>query len=321
MPCINEWSPLKKMVVGIADGARYPEVDLSVRVVNNCDIHNEQDIPCNPFEQDVIDQTNEDLGQFVKALQSQNVEVVRPHVTETEYYNYCPRDSVFHYDDVTIATPMPIRARRNDWKAFAHHLDHVINIECSFDEQLYNKNAIGPKKGELAVTEHEPAFDAANILKANDHILYLVSNTGNKQGAYLLQEHLGNRAKVHLLEDVYAFSHIDSTVAFLREGLMLLNPARVKDKTQLPQPFHSWDVIWSPGPTVVHPTFSTWCSPWVLTVNLVSINENLVCLEDNQIELKRLLEKYKIDSIDLPGRHMINLGGGFHCVSLDLDRD
>jgi len=171
----------------------------------------------------------------------------------------------------------------------------------------------------LAITEHEPAFDAANIIKANDHILYLVSNTGNKKGGHLLQDILGNRAKVHMVEDIYAFSHIDSTVTFLREGLMLLNPSRIKDKNQLPKPFQSWDVIWSPQP-VVDPNAKGMCSPWVLTVNLASINENLVCIEENQIELRKELAKHKIESIGLPGRHSITLGGGFHCVTLDLDR-
>lgn len=320
MPVINEWSPLKKVIVGVADGARHPKIDLSVRIVNNCEIQDENDIPSGLFDQQIIDEANEDLDKFVDVLVSQNIEVLRPNKTQPEYYNFCPRDSVFLYDDITIATPMPTKPRKDEWKAFGHHLNNVINIDCSHSEELYNPNAIGPVDGVLAITEHEPAFDAANIIKANDHILYLVSNTGNKKGAHLLQEHLGNRATVHMVEDIYAFSHIDSTVTFLREGLMLLNPSRVKDKTQLPKPFQSWDVIWSPEP-VVDPTVKGMCSPWVLTVNLASINENLVCIEENQIELKRALEKHKIDSIGLPGRQSIALGGGFHCVTLDLDRD
>jgi hypothetical protein len=64
--------------------------------------------------------------------------------------------------------------------------------------KLYDINCIN-NKDTLALTEYSPAFDAANIIRANDDVLYLVSNTGNKKGARLLQEILGDEVKVHIL--------------------------------------------------------------------------------------------------------------------------
>jgi N-dimethylarginine dimethylaminohydrolase len=61
-------------------------------------------------------------------------------------------------------------------------------------------------------------------------------------------------------------------------------------------------------------------SIWV-GMNLLSINENLVVLEKNQHELRKKLEQYKIDCMMLPLRHQRTLGGGFHCVTLDLIRE
>ena len=52
----------------------------------------------------------------------------------------------------------------------------------------------------LAPNEKYPAFDAANAIRANDEILYLVSNSGNKKGAEYLQHQLGDTATVRLLE-------------------------------------------------------------------------------------------------------------------------
>ena len=55
-------------------------------------------------------------------------------------------------------------------------------------------------------------------------------------------------------------------------------------------------------------------------MNLFSVNPNLVALEKNQHNLRKELEKYKIDCAMLPMRHQRTLGGGFHCVTLDIVR-
>jgi len=315
----NEWSQLKKVIVGIADEAKVPEIDLSVRTINyadKCDISN---ITVGQYPNQVIEEANEDLETFVSFLQSQNIEVFRPEKNNPKYYNYCPRDNVFIHGDLTLATPMPIKARHNEWKSFEKYLHNPISIDCSYDDNLYDLNCLGDKDT-LALTEYSPAFDAANVIRSNDDILYLVSNTGNKKGAHLLQELLGKEVKVHTLEGVYSYIHIDSTIAFLREGLMLLNPERIKNKNALPKPFCDWDVIWCPEPVDIgyYMNYDN-ASKWI-NMNLFSINENLVVLEENQNNLRKELEKYKIECAMLPMRHQRTLGGGFHCVTLDLER-
>ena len=55
-------------------------------------------------------------------------------------------------------------------------------------------------------------------------------------------------------------------------------------------------------------------------VNLLSVNEKLVIVDENQTELIKTLLRYGIESIPMPMRHQRTLGGGFHCVTLDLKR-
>jgi N-dimethylarginine dimethylaminohydrolase len=55
-------------------------------------------------------------------------------------------------------------------------------------------------------------------------------------------------------------------------------------------------------------------------MNLFSVSPDLVVLEQNQDPLRRELEKRGIDCAMLPMRHQRTLGGGFHCVTLDLER-
>ncbi len=316
----NEWSQLKKVVVGIAAEAKLPEIDLSMRTINYADKSDISDIVIGNYPKKVIEEASDDLEIFVNFLQSQHIEVVRPEKNNPKYYNYCPRDSVFIHDNLTLATPMPIKARNNEWKSFERYLNNPILVECSYYKDLYNLNCLGDKDT-LALTEYSPAFDAANVIRANDDILFLISNTGNKKGAQLLQELLGNEVRVHTLEGVYSYIHIDSTIAFLREGLMLLNPERIKNKDVLPKPFCNWDAIWCPEPIDIgyYMNYNN-ASKWI-NMNLFSINPNLVVLEENQHNLRKELERYNIECAMLPMRHQRTLGGGFHCVTLDLERE
>lgn len=315
----NEWGELKKVVVGVADHARVPEIDLSVRTINYADRKDTSDISVGSYPQQVIDEANEDLEVFVNFLQKQNVEVIRPDRLETDYYNFCPRDVIFTHKDISIATPMPLKCRKNAWKPFSEILDFEV-ISCDYSDDLYNLECVG-NKDVLALKELSPAFDAANVLRSNDDILYLVSNSGNVKGAELLQEILGDRAKVHMLQGVYSYMHIDTTIAFLREGLMLLNPERIKSVDILPEPFRNWDVIWCPEPIDIgyYPGYNH-ASEWV-NMNLFSINENLVALEKNQEPTRKALEKHGIECAMLPMRHGRTLSGIFHCVTLDLERN
>lgn len=320
MNSTNEWDKLKKVIVGVADYARVPEMDNSLRLINYADRESVVDIESGLYPKQVIDEANEDLEIFVNFLKQQGVEVLRPHRELTPYYNFCPRDCVFIHGDKSFAAPMPLKSRKYNFGSLIHHFENLIPLSCSYDNQLYNEKCLG-NKDILALTEHSPAFDAANIIRANDDILYLVSNSGNIKGAQLLQSLLGSEIKVHLLEGIYSYMHIDTTVAFLRDGLLLANPSRIKSRDDLPGPFKTWDIIWCPEPIDVgyYPGYEN-CSPWC-NMNLFSINPDLVVLEEHQEPTRRELEKHGIECVMLPMRQTRTLSGCFHCVTLDLERE
>jgi glycine amidinotransferase len=56
-------------------------------------------------------------------------------------------------------------------------------------------------------------------------------------------------------------------------------------------------------------------------MNLLSINPNLVVLEEHQEPTRKELEKYNIECAMLPMRHGRTMSGFFHCVTLDLERE
>lgn len=326
----NEWSPLKSVIVGDATAAKIPALDKSLRTVNYADKSDESLIKTGYYPQQVIDEANEDLHRLAEVLTSSGVEVLRPSsVPEPEYYNYCPRDSVVVLGNHVIEAPMPLRARKDEAQALRPAINSVLarkttrteynTISATRPDHLYDERCLGDKDV-LALTELEASFDAANILRANDDLFYLVSNSGNKAGAQVLRNFVGPQYKVWEIEGVYSFMHLDSTICLLREGLVLVNPSRIKRREQLPKPLQSWDIIECADPVDIghYPGYCN-ASVWI-NMNLLSLDEHTVILEENQIPLAKQLKKYGIDSVMLPMRHQRTLGGGFHCVTLDILR-
>lgn len=321
----NEWDNLKSVIVGDATGARIPMLDQSLRTVNYADVSDENEIITGRYPDTVINEANEDLDTLCHFLEREGIEVLRPiEDADPRYYNYCPRDGILVHDDIILSTPQPLRARRNEEQFIQHHFDGLnakyIKTNPELSDDLYNKGCIG-NPDVLALTELEPCFDAANILRSNNDLFYLVSNSGNKAGAEYLQEVVGPSKKVWPIEGVYSYMHLDSTIALLREGLMLLNPARIKSKDQLPKPLQSWDAIWCPEPTDIghYPGYNN-ASVWV-SMNLFSLSPDCVVLEERQHDLRKKLEQHGIKCAMLPMRHARTLGGCFHCVTLDLIRE
>jgi arginine deiminase len=92
----------------------------------------------------------------------------------------------------------------------------------------------------------------------------------------------------------------------------------------MPEIFKQWEVIYSP------PMESTGVfdadylsrsigSKWI-DMNLLSINPNLVVVDRDQTALIKLLEKKGLDVIPHKLRHSKMLGGGYHCITLDIRR-
>ena len=97
-------------------------------------------------------------------------------------------------------------------------------------EDIRHKELTGGRVEKLhKLSEEEILFEAANTLRLGKDLLYLVSSSGNQKGAKWLQTVLGSEYRVHITEDIYRSSHIDSTVLVLKPGLVMLNSTRVNE--------------------------------------------------------------------------------------------
>ena len=333
----NEWDQLEEVIVGNPLRARFPAPDLSTQVTEFPD-RSLAEIPRGPFPKRIIEETEEDLNEFVQILEDAGVTVKRPetwphearfstiHWESQGYYNYCPRDVLLVIGDHIIETPNVMRSRAQETFSYRTLLMEYMKSGAkwySAPKPMLLDSLFDVDLDRPTPRNHEPAFDAANVLRLGQDLIYLVSSTGHKMGGQWLQTIMGDAFRVHFLKDVYFGSHIDSTLVALRPGLMLCNPARLNDDT-LPDILKQWDIIYSPPMErpVKHDAgyvSRSIGSAWI-GMNLFSINPNLVVVDQDQTALIRLLEKQGLDVIPLKLRHSGMLGGGFHCVTLDIRR-
>jgi len=334
----NEWDQLEEVIVGNPLKARFPTPDLSTQLAEFPD-RPLTEIPRGPFPQRIIEETEEDLNEFVCVLERLGITVKRPETWPHDasfstinwqsqgYYNYCPRDVMLVIGDHIIETPNVIRSRAQETFSYRPLLLDYMKSGAKWysapKPMLLDSLFEGVDLDKPTPRNDEPAFDAANILRFGQDLIYLVSATGNEMGGQWLQTILGDKFRVHFLKDVYYGSHIDSTFVALRPGLILCNPARVNDDT-LPEILKQWKVIYSPpmeNTEKYDVGYRSKCigSDWI-DMNSFSISPNLVVVDRHQTALMKLLEKEGLEVIPLELRHSKMLGGGFHCVTLDVRR-
>lgn len=331
----NEWGKLREVIVGTVDNANMPTHGKDLHCINYA---TDNQIPKDEigfWDPQVYDETYEDLENLTTLLKDVGVKVYRPTPIDTQkiisngywettqYYTFCPRDTVTVIGNNILESPMSLRSRQFETDCFRdifiEKMEQGANWVAAPKPRLLDSMYQREDLSKITLNNNEPVFDAANILRCNNDILYLVSNTGNLKGAKWLQNFLGNEYRVHTIENVYSYIHIDSTIALLREGLCLLNPERVNENN-IPEFLKSWNKIWCPPMVDIGYHKTIRASVWI-GVNLLSIDENTVIVDNRQTELIKELKKYKIDTLDCKIRHSRTLGGSFHCVTTEMLRD
>lgn len=345
MRAVNSWdefTTLREVIVGDATRSRIPaQTDPSAWL--NCypelSRSERETVQAGGFPKQVIEETNEDLADLVATLREMGIVVQHPAAVDTgrEYgapgwrsqgrTSYCPRDLTLIVGSTIIEVPSPVRSRYFEIFGLRELFqDYMLGgaqwlsaPRPQLSDELFPTDATdSPVLGEA-----EPAFEAANILRLGRDVFFQVSRSGNEIGLRWLQSTLRllGDIRVHPVRDLYQGTHIDSTICFLRPGLVLLNPARVKPET-VPEALRGWEVLWCPpieepvAPLLPH-TLST---PWV-GMNLLMVNPETAVVDRYQTKLMRLLESRGITVVPRRLRHSRVLGGGFHCVTLDVVRD
>ena len=297
----NEWDTLREVVVGRACFANWPSDDPVFAQESVKTTWTATPVPSGPVPDWIIDETNEDLDTLALVLEKYGATVHRPKALDYQklggMYGYCPRDRLLIHGSTIVDPAMMYPCRDMEVEAL--------------DEVIYRADTVHRMPRNKGMT-----LDAANVLRLNDTMLFLESASGNQAAARWLQ-HKFPSVNIEVC-NFYSGVHIDSTIVPLRDGLVLVNASRV-NKDNLPSVFKKWEVIWVDE--VVEQGFYQYpyASKWI-ALNMLVVDPYTVIVDQYQTNLILTLENFNFTVIPLELRHSRTLGGGFHCVTLDLLR-
>jgi glycine amidinotransferase/scyllo-inosamine-4-phosphate amidinotransferase 1 len=297
----NEWDTLKSVVVGTADYANWPSTDPVFAQESEKTTWKETPVPAGAVPRHIIDESNEDLDTLARTLTSLGVQVHRP--AERNYqltggmYNYCPRDRLLIYGNTVIDCAMMYPCRDQE----------ILALDCVTDRA--HQIITMPR-------HHGMVLDAANVTRLGDSMLFLESASGNRAAYNWLCEQFPD-VTIELC-NFYSGVHIDSTIVPLREGLVMLNASRVTEET-CPKVFQTWNKIYVTDVVAQDFYQYPYASKWI-AMNMLVVDPHTVVVDKNQPELIKTLENWHFTVVPLELRHSRTLGGGFHCVTLDLLR-
>lgn len=165
----------------------------------------------------------------------------------------------------------------------------------------------------------EIMFDGAQVMRLGRDLIFNVANENHRMGATWLERHLGDEYHVHRVE--IADNHIDGKLLPLRPGVLLARHGL--DISRLPVELQSWDIIWYEWfdvPVEMEQDGVPFLASQSIGINVLSLDEQHVLVQDIQAPLMRSLENAGFTPVPCRWRHGRSLGGGFHCVTLDVRR-
>lgn len=341
----NEWDPLEEVIVGVADNATVPVWNKALE--STTPDHAKwffEKYGGQLFPDGMIEKANSELDGLVKVLTDLGVTVRRPNpldytqTTKTPWwesqglYAAMPRDVLIVIGDIIIEAPMAWRSRYFEVYAYRDILSEYFKDGArwlaapkgSMSDEFYNKE-YSPDKAcidgvrQFVLSEQEVAFDAADFVRFGKDIFVQKSNVTNALGIEWVRRHIGSEYSVHEVSfgDDWPM-HIDTTIVPLGPGKLLINPSWV-DRSQLPKQFDSWDIIEAPKPVMSYDSALYFSSDW-LTMNILSVDEKRIIVEENEEPLIKLLEQHGFEPIPIPFRNFYPFGGSIHCATTDVRR-
>lgn len=344
----NEWDPLEEVVVGSPDHAHLSQWDAITRAVVD-ETHESFSHQATPYPPELVEAAQDEAAQLVDILERFGVTVRRPDRTEMFGRSYAtpfwkwpcgkhaanPRDLLLVTGDLLVEAPTPRRSRHFEIAAYRNLLrDYhragarwvaaptpLLTDELFVEGFHVRDGEGGDGRDSYPITEAEPVFDAADFLRCGTDIFFQQSFVTNRSGIGWLAQLLGERYRFHEVRTRCRTPvHIDTTIVLLCPGKVLLNPEFVV-RHELPDCLRAWDARFAPPPVprgggrTPFQVDSGW-----LSMNVLSLDPSTVVVDDEQVELIRLLERWGFDVVPTPIQSYYPFGGGLHCCTLDVRR-
>jgi glycine amidinotransferase len=348
----NEWDPLEEIIVGVLEGASNPPLEIGHIATLPADLFElarEPDFRAwvqatgKPrqltTDPDAYAAAQAALDGFVRVLEAAGVTVRRPdpidHARPYTTLDWScaagtgqsvPRDVLIVIGDELLEAPMSWRSRYYEHLPYRRLIREYFRQGARWTaapkpqmtDELYDH---GYQRGKgWVTTEHEPVFDAADIARFGKDLFVQRSHVTNQSGIEWLRRHLGPTYNVHAVEFADARAmHIDATFVPLAPGKLLVNPERpIK---QMPPMFEraGWQILVAPPTAVPRTEGGENIYRW-LHMNVLSLDEKRVIVEQDEVPLIRALEGWGFEPIPCSFRAFYPYGGSFHCATCDVRR-
>lgn len=353
--CWNEWDPLKHVILGRADGTMVQAPEPAVERDWPDD-----GFPLGtygPLPQEMADKANEQLDNFGKILESRGIRVDRPtpldfgQTVQTPDWKQAsmfgcmpPRDVLITIGNQILEATMSYRSRWYEYLCYRPLLEQYFKEDPNMRWEAAPKPRLTgrtykkdfwkewrtlseeeqferARNLDWALTEVEPLFDAADMMRLGKDIIFQPSMVSNMAGADWIRRHFPNH-RIHVMNfKEKAQVHIDSTWIPLRPGLILHNRERDAVPEQLKMyEINDWEIVECVQPQHRAKRRLSYCSIW-LSINLLVLNPKTVCVEASETAQMEQLDKLGFEVIPVPYYDVAPFGGGLHCSTTDIYRE
>jgi glycine amidinotransferase len=355
----NEWDPLKHVIVGRCDGAMMPAPEPGYIFAKP----EEGLMPGDygPFPESLVSTASEQLDKFANLMKERGIRVDRPtlidfsqSVSTPDWVQpsmmACmpPRDTHLCVGNEILEATMSQRFRWHEYLCTRPLLEQYFKDDPNFVWEAAPKPSLTEDsfvenwwdtffdsseeeqmekmhKQEWHLTEKEPLFDAADVLRFGKDLFIQRSSVNNALGISWFRRHFEPKGfRVH--EIAFGGSpvpwHIDCTVVALREGLIIQNPKWMPLNPEFHELFklNGWEIVMADTPTRTAPQKYSVCSIY-LAYNCFSLDPQTVCVEVGEERFMDQLDQLGFDVIPVEFFEVSPFGGGLHCATLDINRE
>lgn len=336
----NHWDTLEEVIVGVPYHINY-DLDSSFRFFffENL-IGSEEGVFFGEFSQRMYEEIQEDLEGFIRVLEQEGIVVKRPErfdevkTIETPFFKapmghaMMSRDLFIVIGNEIIETSPMVRARYFESEYYKELFTEYFNQGAKWTsvpksrlkDENYDYSFVKRLGWKREIPENlffEIMFDGPQIIRCGYDLFFNASTENHRMGATWLQRHLGAEYKVHVFD--VGDSHVDGRIVPLKPGVLLLN-RRVK-KEWLPEELQKWEIIdYTPLSMKEDNSGLPYLASESIGMNVLSLDQSKIIVQNIQIDLIKDLERRGFEPIPVRWRYGRTLGGGFHCMTLDVRR-
>ena len=349
----NDFDPLKHAIVGRADFTCIPPTEpaTEAKIPEDSDMRG----MWGPRPLETVERANYQLDTLAGLLESRGIRVDRPEPlqwnqavmtpdfsTGSSFGCMPPRDVLLTVGKEILSAPMSFRCRF--WEYLAYHslmqkyfdedpkfrweqaprprLTDAAYKSGYFDEITIEERLERTAELDFVTTEHEPLFDAADVLRMGKDLFCQHGLTTNRRGMQWLQRHYPAH-RVHAVNfpgDPYPI-HIDATFVPLRPGLVMNNPNR-KLPVEQRKIFETndWEIVDAAQPAHEAPPPLCYSSVW-LSMNVLILDHSTVIVEASEVNQIEQLDGLGFNVLPVEFRDAYPFGGGLHCATGDVLRE